>query len=132
MLINLAKTPVHISTQADRSFNPLENFTFDETSFMHYIGDHCSESDPGCLVMFETTPENWATWECHPSGDELVVVFEGLGTFYQQTSNGIVEIPVQRGDTVLNPKGVWHTADIEQPLKALYITTCPGTDHKPR
>jgi len=26
----------------------------------------------------------------------------------------------------------WHTADVETPINALYITPCPGTEHKPR
>jgi hypothetical protein len=36
------------------------------------------------------------------------------------------------GSTLTNPAGVWHTADVEQPLKAIYITPCPGTRHRAR
>ncbi len=129
---NLSKTPIHISTQVDRQFEVLENFSFDETSFGQYIADHCTETDPGCMVMFETSPQDWTSWERHPKGDELVIVFSGQGTFYQQSADGVVEIPFAPGDTMLNRKGVWHTADIEIPLIALYITTCPETDHKAR
>jgi hypothetical protein len=33
---------------------------------------------------------------------------------------------------MINPAGVWHTADVEEPMKAIYITPCPGTQHRPR
>jgi hypothetical protein len=35
------------------------------------------------------------------------------------------------GDAILNPKGVWHTADIEETLLSLHYDL-PGQDHKPR
>jgi hypothetical protein len=33
---------------------------------------------------------------------------------------------------MINPAGVWHTADVEEPVKAIYITPCPGTQHRAR
>ena len=131
-LIQLGQQPVHISTMAAKSFKALDNFTFSEQDFEGYIDALCSDEDPGCLVMIENSEASWPTWEMHPEGDELVVILEGRGTFFQQTESGIEEMAFSPGDAVLNPKGVWHTVDVEEPLKALYITTCPGTDHKPR
>ena len=82
--------------------------------------------------MVETTPVDWSTWECHPLGDEIVIILEGEGEFIQQVDGGEVRIPVTAGDTVVNPAGVWHTADVRQAIRAVYITPCPDTDHKPR
>ena len=130
--IQLDRTPVHLSTRSSESFQPLEGFNFDGESFQGYISRLCSADDPGCLVMIESSPVSWGTWEVHPDGDELVVILSGAGTFIQETESGSDRIEFKAGDTILNRRGVWHTADITEPVRALYITTCPGTDHKPR
>ncbi len=36
------------------------------------------------------------------------------------------------GDAVINPRNVWHTADIAEPCRMLFITPGRGTEHKPR
>lgn len=130
--LQLSSSPVHISTRANASFEVLDWFKFDESSWQRYVTDHCSSEDPGCIVMEEASPVSWPTWECHPKGDELVIVLAGRGTFYQQLEGAEVAMPFQAGDTILNPRGVWHTADVTEAMRAIYITTCPDTDHKPR
>ena len=52
--------------------------------------------------------------------------------FIQQIDGEERRMPVGPGSTVLNPRGVWHTADVTEPLKAIYITPCPGTEHRAR
>lgn len=130
--IDLSRSPVHISTHAAKDFAVLEGFGFDGPSFESYVQDKCSDEDPGCLVMIENSPASWPTWERHPAGDELVFILEGHGTFFHEIDGEPVPIEFAPGDTILNPKGVWHTADLTEPLRAIYITTCPETDHKPR
>ncbi len=121
--------PIHLS---ERSAQPVQGFTFDGPSFERYVEDRTSEDEPGRLMMIESTPTNWAAWECHTLADEVVHVLEGRGEFIQQTEAGDVRIPVQPGDTVINPRGVWHTADITEPMKAIYLTPCRGTEHRLR
>ena len=41
-------------------------------------------------------------------------------------------IELHAGDGVLNPPGVWHTADVHEPGDALFITPGAGTEHRPR
>ena len=132
--IDLGKTPIHLPTPAGAGTNAqvLTDFSFDGPSFEGYITTLCSDEQPGRLIMVEVTPVDWATWECHPLGDEIVIVLEGEGDFIQQVDGGELRIPVKPGDTVLNPAGVWHTADVRQSIRAVYITPCPETDHKPR
>lgn len=132
--IDLSKTPVHIpSTTADaKSYTALNNFHFDGPSFGKYIEEHCSDDNPGRLVMVETSPTDWPSWERHTEGDELVIVTAGKGTFYQQQDDEVISTPFSAGDALLNPQGVWHTADVTEPMTAVYITPCPGTEHKPR
>ncbi len=127
---DLSKTPIHLGDE-DTAL-PIGDFNFDGESFMAYIEGHC-QSNPGRLMMIESTPASWATWERHPQGAEIVFVLEGSGSFFQELEDGsVTEIPVQPGAAVINPPGVWHTADITEPMRAIYITPCPDTDHKPR
>lgn len=128
--IDLSKTPVHIGV-AKQSAIPLTNFGFDQVSFESYIKDCCAD-DPGRLIMVETTASNWTTWERHPAGDEIVIVLEGEGQFIQAVDGSENYIDVAAGDTIINPRGVWHTANVTTPIKAIYITPCPDTEHKPR
>jgi hypothetical protein len=36
------------------------------------------------------------------------------------------------GDYAINPPGSWHTADVAEPVTALFITVGEGTSHRPR
>jgi hypothetical protein len=36
------------------------------------------------------------------------------------------------GQAITNPAGVWHTCDVHEPGRALYITPGRGTEHRPR
>ncbi len=132
--IDLSKTPIHLPTinGGDHSFEPLGWFNFDGESFGRYVTEHCTDDAPGRLVMIETMLADWPTWERHTEGDELVIILEGAGTFYQQIGDECQSAPFKSGDTFVNPKGVWHTADVSEPMKAVYITPCPGTENKAR
>ena len=128
--IDSGKSPVHIGSNQQPAV-PMADFAFNQSSFESYIAKFCAD-DPGRLIMVETTPSNWASWECHPAGDEVVIVLEGEGQFIQEIDGVEIRINVTAGDTIINPKDVWHTADVTKPIKAIYITPCPGTQHRPR
>jgi len=74
----------------------------------------------------------WDVWERHPAGDELVVLLEGRVTLIQDLEGHEHGIEVQAGEGVINPCGVWHTADVHEPGTALYVTPGRGTEHRPR
>ena len=130
---DLGVTPIHLDSfsESENPAVPLVDFGFDGPAFEAYIGAHCS-SGPGRLVMVESTPVDWKHWECHTLGDELVIVLEGRANFIQESAEGELQFPVEPGSTIINPKGVWHTADVSEPLKAIYITPCKGTEHRER
>jgi len=132
--IDLSEHPIHLGTVAEEATSAvlLKDFTFDGPGFEAYIANHCTTDAPGRLVMIESTAQDWATWERHPLGDEIVIVLEGTGTFIHQIDGAETRIDVKPGSTVINPRGVWHSADVATPIKAVYITPCPETDHKPR
>ncbi len=41
-------------------------------------------------------------------------------------------VPLRAGQAVVNPPGVWHTADVTGEATALFITPGLDTDHRPR
>jgi len=127
--IDLAVSPVHISNGPSAIQH---NFSFDGPGFESYVAAHCTQDNPGRLVMIEESPTDWGAWECHNDGDELVIVIAGSGTFFQEIDGETQAHPFTAGDTFLNPAGVWHTADVTEPMRAIYLTPCPGTEHKPR
>ncbi len=131
---HLDATPIHLGSGAggESQALPLEGFGFDVPSFEAYIAEHCSPGAPGRLVMVETTPADWPAWECHTAGDEIVIVLEGRADFIQEIEGTESRIAVGPGSTIINPAGVWHTADVSESLKAIYITPCPGTEHRER
>jgi len=130
---DLGVTPIHLDS-VNETENPavaLEGFGFDGPAFEAYISKHCVQG-PGRLVMIETTPSNWMHWECHTLGDELVIVLEGKANFIQECAGENQVLAVEAGSTIINPKNVWHTADVVESLKAIYITPCKGTEHRER
>ena len=131
---DLSKAPIHLGNRPDveNPAIPLQGFGFDPPSFEAYIAEHCAPGAPGRLVMVEPTPTDWEWWECHTEADELVIVLEGRGTFIQEVDGAEQRIPVSAGDAIINPRGVWHTADVEEPIRAIYMTPCPGTEHRKR
>lgn len=130
---DLKVTPIHLGSLngTENSAVALMDFGFDAPSFEAYISNYCA-TEPGRLVMLEITATDWLYWECHPLGDELVIVLEGKADFIQEISGERVVLAVAAGSTIINPKGVWHTADVSESLKAIYITPCKGTEHRER
>jgi quercetin dioxygenase-like cupin family protein len=131
---DLSQTPIHLGSQvgADNPAVPLPGFGFDGAAFEAYAAEHCTPDVPGRLVMVCSTPTDWSAWECHPAGDEIVIVLEGKAVFIQEIDGKERRAAVGPGSTMINPAGVWHTADVAEPMKAVYITPCPGTQHRPR
>ena len=131
---DLSKSPIHLGSRvgADNPAVALHGFGFNGPAFEAYMAEHCTPDAPGRLVMIETSPTNWPAWECHSEGDELVIVLEGQADFIQEIDGVEKQMAVSAGSAVINPAGVWHTANVRQPLRAIYITPCPGTQHRPR
>lgn len=98
-----------------------------------YIARHGGDGTDGRLVSLYRFSEPWDAWEMHPAGDELVVCTAGTITLIQDIpGKGEVRTTVGPGEYVINPAGVWHTADVNEPAEALFITSGIGTEHRPR
>lgn len=127
---SLDTTPIHLAAAGGAT--AIDGFTFDPPGFERYIAAHTTEGDPGRLVFSERSTSAWRMWERHPQGDEVVIVIDGVALFVQEIGGAEVRTRVTPGQCVVNPAGVWHTADVEEPFTAVYLTPCPGTEHRQR
>ena len=68
----------------------------------------------------------------HPMGEELVVCVAGSIELLQEIDGQIRSAVLDHGEAIVNPPGVWHTADIDGEAAVLIITAGMGTKNRPR
>jgi quercetin dioxygenase-like cupin family protein len=93
---------------------------------------HASDGVEGRLVAMFTFSKSWDAWEMHPKGYELVVCTAGTMTLHQEIDGALRTVTLHAGEAVINPPGVWHTADVDGTATALFVTAGQGTEHRPR
>lgn len=126
----LSGHPIHLGLGATAVVEP--PFTGHDW-YEAYIGRHAADGTDGRLVSLHSFDTSWTSWEMHPSGEEVVLVTDGRMTLHQVFPDGRREtISLQAGDYAINPRGVWHTADVTGNATALFITPGLGTEHRPR
>ena len=88
--------------------------------------------DQGRLMSAFTFSEPWASWERHPTGEEVVMLLSGAATLLIEESGGERSVRLSSpGDYVLVPQGAWHTARTDVPTTMLFLTPGAGTEHRP-
>ena len=88
--------------------------------------------DNGWLVtVFPPFEGEWSTWEKHPSGDEVVHVTAGSMEFVLELPEGTRTMTLRQGQTVVVPRGTWHTARNAAACTALFVTYGEGTEVRP-
>ncbi|MAW99340.1 MAG: cupin [Sphingomonas sp.] len=98
-----------------------------------YAARHADDGAEGRLVSHYRFTEDWPMWEMHPYGAEVVICSEGRMTLYQEHPDGTrSQVALAPGDYAINPPGIWHTADVDEPVAAIFITSGLGTEHRPR
>lgn len=125
--LDLIKDAVHLG--ASSRALPVLDFGHD---YDKYLKDFCSDGDPGRLVCLYESKSDWQAWEAHPAGDELVVVLSGKAEFLQEIEGEERRVIVAPHQAIINPPGIWHTANVIEPFLALFVTPGPGTLHRPR
>jgi quercetin dioxygenase-like cupin family protein len=69
----------------------------------------------------------------HPHGDELVLCVAGHIVLHQEQADGTIRrAELTAGQAIVNAPGIWHTADVDAPATALFITAGLGTQIRPR
>jgi hypothetical protein len=129
--LDLASCPIHLGLGATAAIEP--RFTGDFAWYEAYAERHRSDGREGRLVAMHTFDAPWSSWEMHPVGAEVVLCTGGSITLLQQQADGTVtSVRLGAGQYAINPPGVWHTADVEGPSTAVFITAGEGTQHRPR
>lgn len=127
---DLSTTHVHLGL-GSRAI-PVPDFQWTPDFLEKYTADHAADGDEGRLVMVGTGESNWTSWERHPAGEELVVVLDGRMTLIQEIDGAERRIDLRAGEAAINPRNVWHTSDIAEPCRTLFVTPGLGTEHRPR
>lgn len=126
----LRTNPIHLGLGARAEAQPA--FTGMEW-YEAYAARTAADGAEGRLVSLHDFAASWASWEMHPSGEEVVVCLSGEMTLVQELEGGSTRsIALQAGEYAINPAGVWHTADVSAPVTALFITAGQGTLNRGR
>jgi mannose-6-phosphate isomerase-like protein (cupin superfamily) len=127
---DLSTTHVHLGLGSRAT--PIPDFEWSPDFLARYAADYASDGDEGRLVLAGSGDSSWTTWERHPAGEELVVVVSGRMTLVQELDGVEHRVELAEGEAAINPRNVWHTADIAEPCRTLFITPGRGTEHRPR
>lgn len=105
---SLEKHPIHLGGHA--SAIPQPEFPRDERAmgwYMDYGARHGADGTDGRLVSLFRFTEDWAGWEMHPAGAEVVVCLDGSLTLIQQHGDcEKVRTTLGPGEYAINAPGV--------------------------
>jgi mannose-6-phosphate isomerase-like protein (cupin superfamily) len=129
-MTDLRTFPVHLGLGAVARSEPA--FTG-----MEWYADYAQRTEAdgaeGRLVSLYDFTTGWDSWEMHPDGDEVVVCVAGAITLIQEHPDGRLHSEtLEAGQYLINPAGVWHTADVPQAATVLFVTAGRGTQGRPR
>ena len=130
---SLESHPIHLGKGGTAV--PQPEFPRDERAmqwYMDYGARHAADGVDGRLVSAFRFTESWPSWEMHPAGDEVVICVEGSMTLIQEIDGREVRTKLEAGEYAINPRGVWHTADIPVETNGLFVTAGAGTQNRPR
>jgi quercetin dioxygenase-like cupin family protein len=127
--LSLERCPIHLGLGARAV--PQPEFSGMEW-YAAYVARHAGDGDEGRLIQLFSFSESWMSWERHPVGDEAVICTAGEITLVQELTDGAQKVTLRAGDYAINPRGVWHTANVAGTATALFITAGRGTEHRPR
>jgi mannose-6-phosphate isomerase-like protein (cupin superfamily) len=126
---DLSRTFVHLGGGATAT--RLDDFDWSPACMTAYGERFAADGDEGRLVCLLAQDATWATWERHPAGEEVVVLLSGRVDLIQEIDGAERVVPLEPGEAVVNPPGVWHRAVVHEPGRALFITPGRGTEVRP-
>jgi uncharacterized cupin superfamily protein len=127
---DLSSTFVHLGAGA--SAVPLPGFAWTTEYLRGYLLRFAREHDEQRLVGIVALEETWTHWECHVGGDELVVQLSGRSAIVQDVDGEHRAVPLEPGQAMVNPKGIWHTSDVYEPGRSLFVAAGRQTKYRPR
>jgi quercetin dioxygenase-like cupin family protein len=129
-VIDLTAMPIHLGL-GSRAL-AVEGFGWNGGALEAYATAVADDGAEGRMVMVFEGGESWDAWERHPAGDEVVICLSGRMTLIREIDGRHEPVVLGPSQAVVNPAGVWHTADVHEPVRFLTITPGVGTEHRPR
>ncbi|KHK92409.1 cupin domain-containing protein [Novosphingobium malaysiense] len=127
---DLRTHPVHLGLGARAGVQPPFNGM---DWYEDYARRVAADGAEGRLVSLHDFTCDWDSWEMHPAGDEVVLCLSGEMTLIQELPDGAMHSEsIGAGQYLINPAGVWHTANIAQAASAIFITAGAGTQGRSR
>ena len=126
----LTTYPIHLGLGATAEVEPV--FTGDMSWYTAYTERHEADGIEARLVSMSEHHGAWTMWEMHPNGAEVVLCTAGTLSLTQKLPEGEVTTVLQAGQYIVNPPGVWHTANEDTAGTTVFITAGVGTEHRPR
>ena len=127
---DLSRFTAHLGLGA--TVERLDEFDGTPEWYERYGSTHADDGVEGRLVSLHTFAEDWTTWEMHPNGAELVVCVDGSMTLHQEVDETVRTVVLPAGQAIVNPPGVWHTADVDGRATGLFVAAGLGTAVRPR
>jgi mannose-6-phosphate isomerase-like protein (cupin superfamily) len=128
--IDLTITPVHVGLGS--RVLAVEGFEWDGRVLEAYVAAVAEDGAEGRMVMVFEGNRSWDSWERHPAGDEVVICLSGRMTVIQEVDGEHEPVGLGPNEAMINPSGVWHTADLDEPVRFMTITPGQGTEHRTR
>ena len=128
----LSDFPAHLTLEG--GVLPLPRFTGEGSWYGDYEQQHASDGAAGRLVSWHTFHSSWTSWEVHPNGEELVLCVAGAIELIQEIDGAEQSVLLRTGEWVVNPAGVWHTANVPagSVAECVFITSGLGTQGRER
>jgi quercetin dioxygenase-like cupin family protein len=130
MTVDITKVPIHLGLGG--TARPVDDFDWSDERLAAYAQATRPDGADGRMVMMFHMEGAWTGWECHPAGAEVVIACTGTHRFVQQLDGGERVVELSPGEALINPPGVWHTADSDPGGWVVAITPGLGTEHRPR
>jgi uncharacterized cupin superfamily protein len=83
------------------------------------------------LISSYEFDSDWGVWEMHPAGDEIVMLLSGKATLRMKSDSAekVVELR-EPGSFAVVPRNTWHTAEIRELTRMMFITPGEGTENR--
>lgn len=130
MSFDIRAVPAHLGLGG--TARPIEGFGWSPDRLAAYEAEVAGDGPDGRMVMMFHMAGEWKNWERHPLGDEVVIVCTGTHRFVQEIGGAEQVSDLRPGEAIINPAGVWHTADSGEGGWIVTITPGLGTEHRPR
>src|SRR5262249_20351740 len=111
---------------------PVENFEWAPERLAAYDAATRADGSDGRMVMMFHMAGRGSSWERHPLGDEVVIACTRTHRVVQELEGGEWVGGIGPGEALVNPGGVWHTADSGDGGWVVTITPGLDTEHRPR